>query len=46
MIPPRLMPCIMIGCSILAAIAYACAGDWRRTLYWSAAAVLNITVTF
>lgn len=46
MISPRLMPCIMIGCSILAAIAYGCSKDWRRCVYWSAAAVLNITVTF
>lgn len=46
MISPRLMPCIMIACSILAAIVYACQGDYRRGTYWLAAAVLNISVTF
>jgi hypothetical protein len=40
------MPCIMIACSLLAAIGYAYAGDKRRAVYWLAAAVLNITVTF
>jgi hypothetical protein len=43
---PRFMPCVMIICSILAALMYASAGDFRRSVYWLAAAVLNITVTF
>ena len=46
MISPRLMPCIMIACSLLAAIIYGCQGDYRRATYWTAGAVLNISVTF
>ena len=45
MISPRLMPCIMIACSLLAAIVYGCQGDYRRCAYWLAGAVLNISVT-
>jgi hypothetical protein len=43
---PRLMPCIMIAFSIIAAVIYGCQRDYRRCAYWSAAAILNITVTF
>jgi len=46
MISPLLMPCVMIICSILAAIVYGCQGDYRRATYWCAGAILNITVTF
>lgn len=46
MIPPRLMPIVMIVCSLLAAIVYGCQGDYRRATYWCAGAVLNISVTF
>jgi len=45
MINPRLLPIVMIVLSFLAAIAYACQGDYRRSVYWSAAAVLNLSVT-
>lgn len=43
---PRLLPTTMIILSALAAIIYACHGDLRKTVYWSAAALLNIAVTF
>jgi hypothetical protein len=31
--------------SALAAVGYAFGGDWRRAIYWAAAAVLATTVT-
>lgn len=46
MIHPRTMPIIMIACSLLAAIVYGCQGDYRRATYWTAGAILNISVTF
>lgn len=46
LINPRLLPTIMIVLSILAAVAYACQGDVRKTLYWTAGAVLNAAVTY
>jgi len=41
----KIFPLIMILLSVCAAILYAVAGDWRRTIYWLAAAVLTTTVT-
>lgn len=46
MINPRVLPTMMIVLSILAAAGYAVNGDIRKTIYWAAAAVLNITVTY
>lgn len=43
---PRTLCCIMIVLSILASIAYGCQRDWRHCVYWAAAAILNISVTF
>jgi hypothetical protein len=43
---PKLFPTIMIGLSILAALAYIPEGDWRRVAYWLAAAILNASVTY
>ncbi len=43
---PRLLPTTMIILSALAAIIYACHGDMRKTAYWTAAAVLNLSVTY
>ncbi len=31
---------------VLAALAYLPAGDWRRVVYWLAAAVLTTCVTY
>jgi len=45
MIDPRLFPSLLIGLDLCAAGAYAWALDWRRAVYWLAAAVLTITVT-
>lgn len=34
------------GLQLLATVAYASAGDWRRAVFWTCAAVMNIMVTF
>jgi hypothetical protein len=38
---PLLLAALMAGASI----PYALTGDWRRALYWAAAAVINVVVT-
>jgi len=35
----------IIVVSALASIGYGCGGDWRRMVYWAAAATLNVAVT-
>lgn len=40
-----IFPVLLIALDFGAAIVYACCHDWRMTIYWLAAAVLNITVT-
>lgn len=35
-----------ITLAVLACIGYAVAGDFRRSIYWGAAAVLTASVTF
>lgn len=39
---PITLMCLDLG----AAILYGFEGDWRRSIYWTAAAVLTATVTF
>ena len=41
----KLFPFIMIVLNLAAAGVYLYDGDFRKTCYWLAAAVLNITVT-
>ncbi len=41
-----IFPCLLIALDIGSAIMYATESDWRKVIYWIAAAVLNITVTF
>jgi hypothetical protein len=41
-----IFPLLLIGLDVGAGIVYATQGDWRKTVYWIAAAVLNIAVTF
>lgn len=43
---PRIIPAIQIVLSVCAAIGYALTGDWRRSVYWAAGAVLTFSVTF
>jgi hypothetical protein len=43
----KLFPTILIALDVCAACGYAgWAGDWRRCIYWLAAAVLTATVTW
>jgi len=46
LLTPKALPVAMIILSLLAALAYFVTGDFRRTTYWLAAAVLTSTVTF
>ena len=41
---PKLFPTILIILDLCAAIGYA--GDWRKVVYWLAAAVLTTVVTW
>ena len=41
-----LFPSCLIILDTAAAMVYACDGDWRRTIYWLAAAALTACVTF
>ena len=41
-----IFPIILIVLDIGAAIVYACNKQWKMTVYWTAAAVLNAAVTF
>ena len=45
-IDPRLFPTILIGLDLLAALVYVPGGDWRKVVYWVAAAVLTFVVTW
>ena len=41
-----MFPLLLIILDIGAAAMYGFSGDWRKVVYWIAAAVLNVTVTF
>ena len=41
-----IFPLALIILDIGAAVIYGFSGDWRKVIYWIAAAVLNVTVTF
>lgn len=43
---PRVIPTIQIVIDFLAAIPYAIKGDVRHAVYWVAAGVLTLTVTY
>jgi hypothetical protein len=46
---PRIFPTIMIALSVLAAVGYLVdggVGEWRKVVYWTAAAALTFTVTY
>ena len=42
----RVLPTLLIIIDILAAIVYGAHGDYRRAIYWLAAATLTTTVTY
>lgn len=43
---PKLFPTVLIALDFLAAAVYLCNGDIKKTIYWVAAGVLTITVTY
>ena len=42
----RIFPTILIVLDVLAALAYLPVGDWRKVVYWLAAAALTYVVTY
>ena len=42
----KFFPTILIVLDVAAAIVYATKGDWRKIVYWLAAAALTFVVTF
>ena len=45
-IDPRLFPTLLIILDVAAGTIWACHGDLRKAIYWIAAAILTICVTF
>ncbi len=41
----KLFPILLITLDILSSLVYAVYGDWRKCIYWLAAAILSICVT-
>lgn len=41
-----IFPLVLIALDVGASVMYLCAGDWKKAIYWIAAAVLNWAVTF
>ena len=42
----KLFPTCLIALDVCAALVYVSAGDWRRVVYWLAAATLTTVVTW
>ena len=42
----KVFPSVLIALDVAAAVVHAACGDWRRFIYWLAAATLTATVTF
>lgn len=42
----KLVPTAIIILMVLSAIPYVFTGDWRRAVFWVAAAILNFVATF
>lgn len=42
---PKLFPIVLIVLDVLASCVYFAFGDFKRGVYWIAAAVLTLTVT-
>lgn len=41
----KVSPLTIVGLMTIAAMPYFAAGDWRRGVYWIAAATINLVVT-
>lgn len=46
LLPEQIVPTIMIGLSVVAAIIYLCKWDFKHTLYWVSSATIIYSVTF
>lgn len=44
--PEYIFPLLLILLDLGAAVIYAIQKDYKKAIYWIAAAVLNVTVTF
>lgn len=44
--PEKILPTVLMIIDVCAAIGYVPTGDWRRVVYWLAAAVLTGVVTW
>lgn len=42
----KIFPTLLIALDLGAAVVYGISGDWRKVVYWIAAAVLSASVTF
>lgn len=42
----KIFPTLLIVLDVCAALAYLPSGDWRRVVYWLAAAILTTCVTY
>lgn len=42
----QILPLVLIVIDVCAAGVYMCHGDWRKVIYWLAAAILTAAVTF
>ena len=42
----KIFPVTLILLSLAAAVMYYCCGDVKKGVYWTAAAILNVCVTF
>ena len=41
-----IFPCALMALDVCASVVYLCGADWKRCIYWFAAATLTATVTF
>lgn len=41
-----IFPTVLVVLDVGAAVVYAIGGDWKKSIYWFAAATLTATVTY
>lgn len=42
----QILPTLLILINLASAAVYMTGGDWRKVVYWTAAAALNFVVTY
>jgi len=45
-VSPKVLPTVLMAIDFFAAIPYAFTCDWRKAVYWTAAGILTLTVTW